>query len=415
MGRVAVIGGGAAGMMAAVAAARSGAQVTVFEKNDRVGKKILATGNGKCNFSNRDFSVEYYHGDQRRLKGYFDRFSMEDTVRFFEAAGMLVKDKQGYLYPWSEQASTLLDLLRLELAGQQVEILLSTEVKEISRSPETGRFRVCPGRDQGEYEAVIIACGGCAAPRTGSDGSGYLLAKALGHRIVPVVPALVQLRCSDGFFQSIAGVRCEAVLRLCTEEEARHRVLQEERGELQFTDYGISGIPVFQLSRTAACHLKRKERVTVYIDLLPQMERQDFEAFCARRLHQGRDRTIEEFLLGMANKKLNLLMLRQAGLKPSETVERAGIRRMKKLLYSYRELQVHVSAANSFENAQVTAGGVDLSEIGKNLDSMKMPGIYFAGEVLDVDGRCGGYNLQWAWTSGWIAGQSAALRKARKH
>ncbi len=439
--RVAVIGGGAAGMMAAVTAAEFGAAVTLYEKNDRVGKKILATGNGKCNFSNRDFSVDCYYGnglegaDVHKLERLFRQFSVGDAVDFFKEAGMLVKEKNGGLYPWSEQASTVLDILRAELDRRKVEVRVSegTESIWMGKGAETGLFRPEPfGSSSGGYHAVVIACGGCAAAKTGSDGDGYKLAKKLGHRIVPTVPALVQLRCSDGFFKIVTGVRCEAGVTLYTgagdagKENGKDREkgmesgrrgkgsgigvrIQEEIGELQFTDYGISGIPVFQLSRQAAYLLMEKKSADVWIDFFPRMERREFEEMCEQRLCRRQGKTVEGFLLGMANKKINLLLLKQAGFKPEEQADAAGIKRLKKLLYSYRGLQVHVSAANSFEHAQVTAGGVDMAEVSDCLSSLKVPGVYFAGEVLDVDGRCGGYNLQWAWTSGYVAGRSAAL------
>lgn len=440
--RVAVIGGGAAGMMAAAAAAQNGAAVTLYEKNDRVGKKILATGNGKCNFSNRDFSADHYYGnglkgvDIPKLERLFQKFSVEDTVNFFGEAGMLVKDRNGYLYPWSEQASTVLEILRAELHRQKIDVRVSEGIEAVrmGEGAEAGRFLTEPFGCDGGYHAVVIACGGCAAAKTGSDGGGYRLAKQLGHRIIPTVPALVQLRCSDDFFRMAAGVRCEAGLTLYTyagtadgnagggpgrepgagsgrpgKRTGRGLAVQEEVGELQFTDYGISGIPVFQLSRQAAYLLKEKKPADVWIDFFPHMERREFEEMCVRRLCRRQGKTVEGFLLGMANKKINLLLLKLAGLKPEEPAEAAGIKRLKKLLYSYRELQVHVSAANSFEHAQVTAGGVDMAEVSDCLSSLKAPGVYFAGEILDVDGRCGGYNLQWAWTSGYVAGKSAAL------
>lgn len=411
MRKVAVIGGGAAGMMAAITAAQNGAEVTIYEKNDRVGKKILATGNGKCNFSNRDFDVTYYNGngrkgtDYEKLRHFFEQFGVEDTVEFFETAGMLIKDKRGYLYPWSEQAATVLDILRLELERRKVKIKVSKPVEHVQCNEKNGAWSVQIPGEKEEYQAIVIACGGCAAAKTGSDGNGYRLAELMGHRIIPTVPALVQLRCREDFFKIVAGVRCEAGLKLCADGEA----VQKETGELQFTDYGISGIPVFQLSRQAAYLLRDKKETTVYIDLFPKMERQTFETMCAERIQRGKDKTVEEFLLGMANKKLNQLMMKQAGLKPAEPVKEIGSKRLKQLLYSYRDLCVHVSATNPFENAQVTAGGVPLAEVTGQLQSVKMPGVYYAGEILDVDGRCGGYNLQWAWTSGFIAGKNAAL------
>lgn len=417
MKRIAVIGGGAAGMMAAVTAAKNGAAVTIYEKNDRIGKKILATGNGKCNFSNKDFSVEYYYGDREKLSRCFERFSVEDTIGFFRQAGMLVKEKKGYLYPLSEQASTVLDILRLEVDNRNIEVELSAAVEKIE--PLTAKKEEKKSRAKGiavywekdgekscnRYEAVIITCGGCAAPGTGSDGSGYRLAEKLGHHIVPTVPALVQLRCSDGFFKSVAGVRCEASLRLYCEK----LLVQEERGELQFTDYGISGIPVFQFSRQAAYLLKDGKKADVYIDLLPDIGVRELEEIGSQRVENVGNKTLEEFLLGMANKKINLLLIKLAGYKSADRADKVGHKNLKKLIASYKELHVHILAANPFENAQVTAGGVDLNEVNDKMESTKASGVYFAGEILDVDGRCGGYNLQWAWTSGYIAGKSAAM------
>lgn len=406
VGRIAVIGGGASGMMAAITAARLGTEVIVYEKNDRVGKKILVTGNGKCNFSNRDFSEKYYYGNRKKLKSCFERFSVEDTVAFFSKAGMLVKEKNGYLYPWSEQAATVLDVLRMEMEQSGVRIELCADVKAIVRKKQTGRFAVRTLDGEEEYDAVILACGGCAAPKTGSDGSGFALAEILGHHITPPVPALVQLRCRDDFLRAVAGVRCQAGIRLYE----RKRLVQEEEGELQFTDYGISGIPVFQLSRQAAFLLKERKNVAASIDLLPQLDDGALERMCADRMKSADGKTLEGFLLGIANKKVNLMIIKEAGYKPGDGAMGLGAEALKNLLFSYKKLWVHITAVNSFDHAQVTAGGVVLDDVSENLESLKIPGMYLAGEILDVDGRCGGYNLQWAWTSGYIAGKSAARR-----
>ncbi len=410
MGKIAVIGGGAAGMMAAITAARLGAEVTIYERNDRVGKKILSTGNGKCNFSNRDFSVEYYYGDKERLEKYFHQFSVEDAVDFFTGAGMLVRDKGGYLYPWSEQASTVLDVLRLEVERSGGKVEIWTEVKGITQNGG-GRFTILTleGEKKKTYDAVVLACGGCAAPKTGSDGSGFVLAKSLGHHVKPTVPALVQLRCKDSFLKAVAGVRCQARLALYSGKKGE-KPIQEEEGELQFTDYGISGIPVFQFSRQAAYLLQNGENALVSIDLLPQFDGPAFERLCAKRAEGVGNKTLEEFLLGVANKKVNLMMIKEEGYKPGEMAKKLGTERLNKLLYSYKKLWVHITAVNSFDCAQATAGGIDMNEVTDELESVKMPGVFLAGEMLDVDGRCGGYNLQWAWTSGYIAGRGAAQR-----
>jgi predicted Rossmann fold flavoprotein len=403
--KIAIIGGGASGMMAAITAAQCGAQVTIFEKNERIGKKILATGNGKCNYSNRDFCVEYYYGTYRdMLPQLFEQFSVTDAVSFFQEAGMLSKERNGYLYPLSEQASTVLDILRLKLKRLGVRAEVSTEVKSLQRSSKDGMFVIKTEGKTEKFHSAVLACGGCAAPKTGSDGSGYRLAAGMGHHLINTVPALVQLKCREDLFKMVAGVRCDASLKLDSETSP----IQEERGEVQFTDYGISGIPVFQLSRTAAYMLKEKKEVPVYIDFFPDCKDEEYEELSRMRIDDSEGKSAEEFLLGMANKKINMVMLKLKGIKPSEESERIGKETLKELLYSYRRLCVHVISTNSFENAQVSAGGVDMREVTLQMESSFVPGLYFAGELLDVDGRCGGYNLQWAWTSGYIAGKNAA-------
>lgn len=405
MKQVAVIGGGASGMMAAIAAAKAGAQVTIFEKNDRIGKKILATGNGKCNYSNRKMDMDCYCGRHtERLPIFLAQFSVEDAVAFFYEIGMLSKEKNGYLYPLSEQAATVLDALRQELGRQKVMLRLEAAVQKIEKKKEV--FLVEAGGKQAEYDSVILTCGGCAAPGTGSDGSGFTLAEKMGHHIIPLVPALVQLRCREDFFKTVAGVRCEAAIRLGSVSQP----IQEEQGELQLTDYGISGIPVFQLSRTAAYLLKEKKEVCAYIDFFPQFGEKEYAKICQDRLDSLRSRSgnnLEEFLLGMANKKINLLMMKLTGLRPSQRAADIKKEKLYELLTAYRSLCVHITGTNPFENAQISAGGVDLTEITDEMESKKIPGLYFAGEILDVDGRCGGYNLQWAWTSGYIAGKNS--------
>ncbi len=392
-------------MMAAITAAQCGAQVTIFEKNERLGKKILATGNGKCNYSNRDFCMDYYYGTYRdMLPQIFGQFSVMDTVSFFQEAGMLSKERNGYLYPLSEQASTVLDILRLKIKRLGVRAEVSTEVKSLKKSGKDGMFVIETEGKTEKFHSAVLACGGCAAPKTGSDGSGHRLAVGMGHHLIDMVPALVQLKCREDLFKTAAGVRCDALLRLGSDTAP----VQEERGEVQFTDYGISGIPVFQLSRTAAYMLREKKEVPVYIDFFPDCKDEEYEKLCRMRIDDSKGKSAEEFLLGMTNKKINMAMLKLRGIKPSEESDRIGKEALKELLYSYRRLCVHATGTNSFENAQVSAGGVDMREVTPQMESSLVSGLYFAGELLDVDGRCGGYNLQWAWTSGYIAGKNAS-------
>lgn len=421
--KIAVVGGGAAGMMAAIQAAEAGVCVDLYEKNDRVGKKLLATGNGKCNFSNRNMNRDAYYGSAVSFYDkLFSLFGVSETIDFFSQHGMLIKDRNGYLYPLSEQASTVLDILRFALEKYDIRVYTDCRVTKILWDRKAYGFQIVTEREERCYNAVVLACGGMAAPRTGSDGSGYTLAKTFGHHVTEIVPALVQLRCQGNFWKGVAGVRTEAALTLLIEGKKQNVV----RGELQLTDYGISGIPVFQFSREAAFALLHKKRVSVEIDFLPDYGKEEFERFWERRFRNfvpggGNRQTLEQFLTGISNKKVNQLMIRLAGCKPSDAAERLSEEKRKKIAKLYRHFTVTVSGNNGFEQAQVSAGGISAEELTEGLESKLVPRLYFAGEIIDMDGICGGYNLQWAWTSGAVAGRGAAesvggkeLTKVRK-
>ncbi len=421
---IGVVGGGAAGMTAAILAARNGAYVTLLEGNDRVGKKILSTGNGKCNLGNMDLGPERYGTcSPGRLKAWLEQFDTQAAIEFFRAMGLLTKQKNGGLYPVSEQASSVLDVLRFELEREErIRVRTGCKVDRIRRDEGRNRIQVWSGGELLAFDRVILACGGRAAPKTGSDGSGYRLAEMLGHSIVPVVPALVQLKCREDWFKSVAGVRADAEILLEDQKMGSIR----ERGELQLVDYGISGIPVFQLSGRVNYILREKKEVTLKIDFLPgfedepkgavEMSRPDFEGrtgeFAERLVRERMPveacATVEEYFNGVLHKKLMTLLIKLAGLRPSEPASGADPVKIRRVYELCRCLEVHVTGSNSFEHAQVCAGGVPLDELTENLESIKAPGVFFAGELLDVDGRCGGYNLQWAWCSGYLAGVFAA-------
>ncbi len=401
---VGVVGGGAAGMTAAIAAAQQGARVTLLERGERVGKKILSTGNGKCNLGNLCLSADDYHGADREWIGRcLARFGTEDTIRFFGSLGLLIKEKNGYLYPMAEQAAVVLDVLRTALKSLGVRVITNCKAEDVKRDKDG--FVVSTGNEDFRFDRVILACGGKAAPKTGSDGSGYRLAEKSGHALIPTVPALVQLRCRENFLRAAAGVRAEAAIRVLGRTDGEIA----ERGELQFTDYGISGIPVFQLSREVNYLLADKGMdVEVSIDFFPDYSQEDFERFAAERRRLAANKTVEEFFLGMLHKKLMQLFVKIAQLRPEEPVRAADQKRIAAVFGLCRDFRLHVSGSNSYENAQVCAGGVDTAWVDEKMESKLVPGLFFAGEILDVDGRCGGYNLQWAWCSGWLAGKAAA-------
>lgn len=404
---VGIVGGGAAGMTAAILAARNGAEVTILEGNDRVGKKLLSTGNGKCNLGNRSFGPKMYATRcPERLEGWLEQFCTGDIVEFFEGLGLLTKQKNGGLYPVSEQASSVLDALRFELARQPgIQVRTECRVDGIRRDGKKNQILLQSGGDCFSFDRVILACGGRAAPKTGSDGSGYRLAQMLGHKIIPVVPALVQLKCKEDWFRSVAGVRADAEIML----EAPESEALKERGELQIVEYGISGIPVFQMSGRINYILREKEEVVLKIDFLPDCPRGKYpERLIKARMPLEVCSTVEEYFTGLLNRKLMTLLIKLAGLRPTDPAGEANPERIRRVYELCRGLRVHVTGSNSFEHAQVCAGGVPLDELTDRLESVKAPGVFFAGEILDVDGRCGGYNLQWAWCSGWLAGVFAA-------
>ena len=403
--KIAVIGGGAAGMMAAIQAADAGALVDLYERNDRVGKKLLATGNGKCNFSNLDMQKNAYYGSAVSLyDNLFPIFGVRETIAFFNQHGMLTKDRNGYLYPLSEQASTVLDVLRFSLEQYKVRIYTESIVTTIQQAEKSKKMQIISPSLKRTYDAVILACGGMAAPKTGSDGNGFRLAETFGHHINTVVPALVQLRCREDFFKMVSGVRIEAKLTLCIDREEKDSV----QGELQLTDYGISGIPVFQFSRQVSYALYDKKKVSVIIDFLPNQSAESYEALWKERWERQRGQTLEQFLTGLSNKKINQLIIKLAGCSMHDAADNIKAAKRKTIERLYRHLTVSVRETNGFEQAQVSAGGIPAEELTEQLESKYIPNLFFAGEMIDMDGICGGYNLQWAWTSGAVAGRAAA-------
>ena len=404
MRHVAVIGGGAAGMMAAITAAREGVKVTILEHKDRIGKKILSTGNGRCNFTNIFQTPACYRSDNRDFAwNIIQKFNVEKTISFFKELGIYPKDRNGYLYPYSDQAAAILEVLQIEIA--KLDICVMTEINVLDIQPVKRGIRVTTDKKTITVDSVILACGSKAAPVTGSDGSGYQLAKLLGHRIVPVLPALVQLRCAEKFYKSISGVRVQGTVEIYADDI----FLASDTGEIQLTNYGISVIPVFQVSRYAAKAIYQKQSVTAVLNFMPDMNKDEFLSFLQERITLCPHKTLDEFFTGIFPKKLCELWIRLSRLPKEMRVSDLSGEQLEKLVLLIQHLRTHITETNAFEQAQICCGGVDTTEINPDtLESNYVPGIYFAGELLDVDGICGGYNLQWAWSSGFVAGKEAA-------
>ena len=411
---VAVIGGGAAGMMAAIEAARAGAIVTLIEKNAQLGKKLATTGNGRCNYTNLDM-VDRIGGKFRGFHPEFaeaalDVLPPEGVLDWFREIGVEPRFRGSYVYPNSDQASAVVEALREELHRLSVKVHYNAEVKSVQRV-EDGYFLIQCTDAVVKADRVILAAGSKAAPKTGSNGDGYFIARKLGHSIVPYVPALCGIRCAGDAFKALAGIRTEAALELVVDGHCVDR----EAGELQLVDYGISGIPVFQLSRYAAYALQEGKKAAVYINFLPgfteEVEDPKDRAVQLFRQRQQRlaGRKMESFFTGLLHQKLGQLLLRMANVRPELPVAELSEKQLRSLASLSIRFKAECVEMNGFQQAQVVAGGVNTCEVDpRTMASRLVPDLFFAGEVLDIDGICGGYNLQWAWASGFVAGRHAA-------
>lgn len=408
---VAIIGGGAAGMVAAIVASRNGAKVVIYERMNRVGKKLLATGNGRCNLTNVGLSesnLKCIHGSNKKFAGgILKKFTVDETINFFEILGVAHKiENDGKVFPMSDQASSVLDVLRYELDKLSIEIICDIEIDKIKQSKQ--EFILIDSNGV-EYRAdkVIIATGGMSSPNLGSNGSGYKLAKSLGHSIVNPFPALVQLKLEAPFLKSIKGVKFNGAASVIL----GGNILRREEGELLFTEYGISGPPILQLSRNAVEALENKQQPIIEIDMFPNFTYEELLNLISLRLSYQYDRPLDFSFIGLINKRLIPIILKVSNIYDlNRTCFEISNKEIEKIVSLLKAWQFDIIGSQSWMHSQVTAGGVDLKEIRPDtLQSKIIPGIYFAGELLDVDGDCGGFNLQWAWSSGYVAGNEASM------
>lgn len=410
---VIIIGAGASGMMAAATAASKGASVALLEHKDDIGKKILATGNGRCNFTNTDMSVNRFHGSKALIKNGLSQFDYADTIRYFEKLGIPAYDNAGYIYPNSRQAASVVAAFRMELMRLHVDVKTGIKITEIKAARITAKDTnttanpscYCIQTDKGSFESkkLIIACGLTASPKLGSDGSLFRMIEALGHHIQKPLPALCGFSCEGLNFKKITGVRCDATVASVIDGQ----MTEQNTGELQLADYGISGIPVFQISSLMSRALDKGQRVEVIIDFLPAFSDDGLYRYIKDRSTAITDnRSLNEMLNGLLNNKLLLELIHKSGVSPDKKGRLLTEDDCKSLTRSIKHTSVSVKKPRGVEFAQVCAGGIYTKEIDVHtLESKIHPGLYFCGELLDVDGICGGYNLQWAWTSGYIAGE----------
>lgn len=396
-----VIGAGAAGMMAAITAAREGKKVCIIEKLDKAGKKLFATGNGKCNFTNETMHSDCYHGDTEFIKYVLNQFSVSECLKFFHSIGVYPKNKNGYFYPNSEQASSVVNALLFEIERLGIKISYETMVKEILPH----EHEVCISTNKGYYLAknLVIATGLLASPKLGSDGSLFDVIKSLGHRFAPILPALCGFYCKGMKFKQVSGVRAHGTVSAYIDGIK----YAEDTGEIQFTDYGVSGIPVFQISRFLSKGLYEKKKVEIKINLLPDFNRENLKEELNYRKNIGANMTSDALLNGIIHHKLSDMILDKAGVDNKIYLSSLSEKEMQRIAELLQEITVTVTNYRDFEFAQVCTGGIPVSEVNNlTLESKFAPNIYFAGEILDVDGICGGYNLHFAWATGYIAGKA---------
>ena len=372
MKTVLVIGGGASGMMAALTAARGAdSRVVLLERQQRLGRKLLATGNGRCNLTNTSAGIENYHGeDPSFARQALERFTPADTLAFFASLGLLTDEEYGgRVYPLSNSANSVLDVLRFALEAAGVEVHSACRVASVHR--ERGGFAVICENGRFFADALIVACGGAAGGKLGGVSDGYEILKSLGHSRTKLYPALTPLLTAPEYPRALKGVRADAAVTL----RQADAVLARSEGEVQFTDSGVSGPAVFDVSRAASvCGAGG----TIGFDFFRGLDSEELLAMLRARRDAYPGLEAGELLCGMLHNRLGRMCVKYAGL----------------------------GGAAGFDGAQVTAGGVSTAQFDpRTLESRLVPGLFACGEVLDVDGDCGGYNLQWAWASGALAGR----------
>lgn len=397
---IGIIGGGASGMAAALAAAENKeAQIILMERQTRVGRKLLSTGNGRCNLTNLHAGKGGYHGDQPEFARYaMEQFPPEAAIDWFGALGLFtVAEDSGRVYPYSDQANSVVDVLRFGLEQPNIAVKLGFEVEKVKKTPSG--FRVEAKGETVECDALIIACGGLAGTKLGGSMSGYKLLRALGHSCTRLRPALVQLKSGWSGCAALKGVRanCRAEILHNGEKTA------ESAGQLQFTEYGLSGPVIFEISRDVcqgggswACRL----------DFLPETSRETLHRELARR--RETNLPVSELLTGILHNRLGRVLTQSVGLTPNGFVRDLSDWEIGQAVSAVKTLEVSLTEPMGMDSAQVTAGGIVTAEFDdQTMQSRLVPGLYACGEVLDIDGDCGGYNLQWAWSSGRLAGLCA--------
>ena len=397
---VAIIGAGASGMAAALAAAENeNNQVILLERQARVGRKLQATGNGRCNLSNIHAQNRGYHGqDPAFVENAISAFSPMDTLHWFQSLGLFtVTEESGKIYPYSDQANSVVDVLRLALVKENITLKLGYEVTKIQKLDKG--FLITNGEEPITCDKLIVACGGLAGSKLGGTMAGYKLLAKLGHRSTKLRPSLVQIKSPWPELPSLKGVRANCHIEIFHNGE----IYAQSSGELQLTEHGISGPVVFEISRDVCAE---RGKWTAKLDFLPDVTAQMLEAELQRR--RRTNLPMEELLTGILHNRLGRVLAKTAGIKGKQFVNQISDLELREVVAAVKGLELTLTEPLGMDSAQVTAGGVLTDGFDPaTMESKQVAGLYACGEVLDIDGDCGGYNLQWAWSSGRCAGLHA--------
>ncbi|HBH11947.1 MAG TPA: aminoacetone oxidase family FAD-binding enzyme [Clostridiales bacterium] len=405
--RVGVLGGGASGMAAAVVASRNGAEVTILERLDRVGKKLLATGNGRCNYTNDIIDMSrYYSSNRDLLEECLSNITSKSTIGFFRELGVEpFFDETGKVFPYSLQASSVLEVLREEYLRYGAKEICGQRILAIK--PIGGAYMVQTDLDTFEFDRVIVAMGGKSNEKLGSDGSGFELMAGLGYELSEIYPALVKLKSDFIHLRSLKGLKVNASVSLYADEN----LVANDLGEVLFADYGISGPPIMQLSGIAVKKINEGKNVRVSLDFFSDISRNDLFEILSDRFINLKHKSLKDSLVGLINKRMILPLLKEAGIddffqKPTKMNRRQIYAIIKEL----KSLRINVTGFHSWADAQVTAGGVLLTEINpQTMEACHHKNLFVTGEILDVYGDCGGFNLHWAWNTGIKAGHHSSI------
>ena len=398
--KIIVVGCGASGIVASIFSKNKDNEVLVLEKNSKPLKKLLLTGNGKCNYFNEDFSFFFFFSDYKFLNTFINDENKDKVLGFFESIGVVPRIRNGYYYPNSNQAYSVYNSLLKEASIRGVEIKYDTTVLNIVKND---RFIVSTNNGDYECDKVIISTGGKSYSKTGSTGDGYLFGTSFGHSVTDIYPGLVQLVSSDKFLKDLSGVRSD----VCVSLLCGGNVIKSEVGEIQFTDYGISGICVFNLSNYVGKLIDKG--VSVKVNFFNSFNINDISSmidFIDSYNKKVTNRSITELLEGYLNYKIVNVILKLCSIESNRTWDSLSSFEKNKLCEYLVSFNINIVDTKGYDNAQVTVGGINLSDINNNFESKIVPGLYFTGEVLDVTGDCGGYNLGFAFLSGMVAGSS---------